>query len=78
MALLLSKLPIGKRVDAMHTILTAIVNRFLHLPTIGSVASLSSKRADSLGLDVSKVEQLVGYGMPNLESVVRELYREWR
>lgn len=49
----------------------------LNQPTIGSVASLSSKRADSLGLDVSKVEQLVGYGMPNLESVVRELYREW-
>lgn len=48
----------------------------LNHPTIGSVASLASKRADSLGLDVSKVEQAVGYAMPKLEAVVRTLRDE--
>lgn len=31
-------------------------------------------RADSLGLNVEKVEHVLGYEMPNLEQVVQELY----
>lgn len=45
--------------------------------TVGSVAQLSPKRADSLGLDVSKAEKLLGYTLPNLQEVVSQLKREF-
>ena len=44
---------------------------------IGSVSSLNSKRADSLGLDVSKAEKLLGYKMPGLREVLEKLKEEY-
>ena len=43
----------------------------------GSVASLTqSKRADSLGLDVSKVESILGRKLPGLKDVIAQLRSE--
>ncbi|MED5018433.1 SDR family oxidoreductase [Paenibacillus chibensis] len=48
-------------------------------PECASVHSLSNiRRADSLGLDVSKVERIVGYSMPNLDEVIDQLYAEYQ
>ena len=44
---------------------------------IGSVSSLNSKRADSLGLDVSKAEKLLGYSLPTLKEVLLKLKEEY-
>ncbi|MEK6558115.1 MAG: sugar nucleotide-binding protein [Candidatus Margulisiibacteriota bacterium] len=45
---------------------------------IGSVNELKGpKRADSLGLDVSKAHGLLGYKLPNLEEVIEQLRREY-
>lgn len=46
--------------------------------SIGSVSSLAtSKRADSLGLDVSKAESLLGYRLPTLSEVIKQLKKEY-
>lgn len=55
----------------------------LDLPTehcaAGSVRSLSgAPRAESLGLDVSRVEQLLGRALPDLRDVVDSLSQEYR
>ncbi len=39
----------------------------------GSVHSLSVPRADSLGLDVSKTESILGYALPSLEQVAQSV-----
>ena len=58
---------------------TALANR-LDLPLThavdASVNSLSVKRASCLGLDVSRVEALLGSRLPNLQAVVENLVRE--
>lgn len=46
-------------------------------PKIGSVSQLVSKRADSLGLDVSKAESLLGYKLPDLEAVIKQIKEEY-
>ncbi len=43
----------------------------------GSVNQLSSKRADSLGLNVTKAERTLGYKLPNLEEVLVQLKEEY-
>lgn len=44
----------------------------------GSVSSLTtSRRADSLGLDVSETEKLLGYNLPNLKAVVEQIKEEY-
>lgn len=44
----------------------------------GSVKDLNtSKRADSLGLDVSKAENLLGYKLPDLKEVVSQIKKEY-
>ncbi len=45
--------------------------------TVGSVAQISPKRADSLGLDVSKAENLLGYALPTLQEVIEQLKTEF-
>ena len=42
-----------------------------------SVKSLECARADSLGLDCTKAEKLLGYSMPNMESVIRSIAKEY-
>ena len=54
-----------------------VFNLELKNAKIGSVSSLSSKRADSLGLDVSKAEKLLGYKLPNLIGVLEKLKEEY-
>ena len=44
---------------------------------VGSVSSLSSKRADSLGLDVSLAESILGYNLPTLNDVIFQLKKEY-
>ena len=46
-------------------------------PKIGSVSQLVSKRADSLGLDVSKAERLLGYRLPDLDAVIKQIKEEF-
>ena len=41
----------------------------------GSVKSLKTKRAESLGLDVTKVERILNYKMPNLRKVCENLVK---
>lgn len=44
----------------------------------GKVSELTtSKRADSLGLDVSKAEKLLGYNLPGLDEVIEQLKMEY-
>lgn len=45
---------------------------------VGSVRSLPVKRPDSCGLNVQKVEALLGYKLPGLNDVTRQLASEWR
>lgn len=50
---------------------------------VGSIHSLEGvKRADSLGLDVSQAEKLLGYTMPSfadvIDSTIDEYEREWK
>lgn len=50
----------------------------LNNPKIGSVKDLNtSKRADSLGLDVSEAEQLLGRKLPNLQEVIAQIKKEY-
>ena len=45
----------------------------------GSVAELTtSKRADSLGLDVTKAEKILGYKLPTLSEVIEQLKQEYQ
>lgn len=44
----------------------------------GSISSLSVKRANYLGLDVSRAEALLGYHLPRLHDVVGALVRQHR
>jgi len=47
--------------------------------TFGSVHSVGGVlRADSLGLDVSKAETILGYPLPKMDEVIAELAREYR
>lgn len=43
----------------------------------GSVRSLTTRRADSLGLDVTLAESLLGYRLPTLEDVCRSIASQW-
>ena len=43
----------------------------------GSVSLLSSKRADSLGLNVSVAENILGYKLPTLNEVIMQLKKEY-
>lgn len=46
---------------------------------IGKVNQLLGvPRADSLGLDVSKIEDLVGYRMPDLEKVIYDIELDYK
>ncbi|MGF1455416.1 MAG: SDR family oxidoreductase [Alphaproteobacteria bacterium] len=44
----------------------------------GSVAGLVPARSDSLGLDVTRAERLLGRPLPRLEDVVHALHRAWQ
>ncbi len=44
----------------------------------GSVLELYPRRAESLGLDVSKVERILGLNMPSFDEVVDDLVMEYR
>lgn len=46
---------------------------FVSVHSVGGVL-----RADSLGLDVSKAETLLGYPLPKMDEVIAELAREYR
>lgn len=47
--------------------------------SVGSVQTISgTRRAESLGLDVSKAEALLGYSLPDMESVIDHLVHEHR
>lgn len=45
---------------------------------IGSVLELFPRRAESLGLDVNKVERILGLSMPYFDEVVDDLVMEYR
>ena len=50
----------------------------LNNPKIDSVKNLTtSKRADSLGLDVSVAENLLGYNLPDLKEVISQINSEY-
>ncbi len=44
----------------------------------GSVAGLTPPRSDSLGLDVTRAERLLGRPLPRLNDVVHALHRAWQ
>lgn len=58
-------------------IATAIGHPLDHAET-GSVRSLAVRRADSLGLDVTRAEADLGYALPGLDEVIDNLAREVR
>ena len=46
--------------------------------TVGSVRSLgTARRANSLGLDVGKIENCLGYTMPDIEQVMHSIKQEY-
>ncbi len=58
----------------------ALRNRYdLKAMIVGSVKSLPGpSRAESLGLDVSRSEMLLGYPLPGLAEVAESLWNEYR
>lgn len=54
------------------------LGRSLESSTTGSVADLKPKRAPSVGLDVSRAEQLLGYQLPRMEQVAEAVVRQFR
>jgi len=46
--------------------------------TTGKVAALPVRRAESLGLDVTRAEALLGYQLPDVAAVVAALAAAWR
>ena len=44
----------------------------------GSVSSLGTKRADSLGLSTTRIENLLGYHMPTLNDVTESIANEYK
>jgi dTDP-4-dehydrorhamnose reductase len=46
--------------------------------TTGSVRGASVRRAESLGLDVSRAEAILGYRLPDLPAVAHSLASQWR
>ena len=61
------------------TKLAEVFNFSLSNTTIGSIKNLlGSRRADSLGLDITKAEKLLGYKLPNLMEVIEELHDEYK
>lgn len=44
----------------------------------GSVSSLGTKRADSLGLSTTRIENLLGYHMPILNDVIESIANEYK
>jgi dTDP-4-dehydrorhamnose reductase len=67
----------SRQVASKAEFISALAKRLefsLDNAVIGSVKSLSdAKRAESLGLDVSKVEHLLGYSMPELYEVIEAI-----
>lgn len=46
--------------------------------SIGSIHMLPGKRAESCGLDSSKVENLLNYKLPNLDQIIQNLVNEYQ
>lgn len=58
--------------------LAKIFNFSLENTQTGKVSTLTtSKRANSLGLDVSKAENILGYKLPTLKEVINQLKKEY-
>ncbi|WP_448191925.1 SDR family oxidoreductase [Azospirillum sp. sgz301742] len=57
--------------------LAAAANRRLSRATHGSVAGLATPRADSLGLDVTRAEAILGRRLPDTAAVVRALCQQY-
>ncbi len=58
--------------------LATALNLKLKNAKTGSVKNLTtSKRTNSLGLDVSETEKLLGYNLPDLDEVIAEIKREY-
>ena len=55
-----------------------VFNFSLDNTSVGKVSSLSSKRANSLGLDVSKAESILGYKLPTLQEVILQLKKDYQ
>lgn len=58
--------------------MAARLGKTLSRASDGSVSELQPTRANSLGLDVSKAEAKLGYGLPDLNTVVDNLVSEYR
>ncbi len=58
--------------------LSRLVNVELDWVSLGSVTMLKPRRARSLGLDVSRAEQLLGRDLPGLHDVCVNLVNEWK
>lgn len=71
----------SSEVSSKETFIKAVANSLEHKlnnPKIDSVKALTtSKRADSLGLDVKEAEKLLGYKLPNLEEVIAQIKKEY-
>ena len=50
---------------------------FNNYTSIGITDSNLSKRAESLGLDTSKIENLLGYKMPSMQDVIDDIFLEY-
>lgn len=71
----------SSQVSSKAEFITALAKAFgfsLDNAKAGSVTSLTqSKRADSLGLDVSKAERLLGRPLPGLDEVIAQLRKDF-
>ena len=69
-----------KKVSVLLIFITFISIYFLkfdkNLIIENSVKELKTKRAESLGLNVNKVEKILKYKMPNLKQVCQNLNKE--
>ena len=72
----------SSEVSSKQEFISGLANEFgfsLKNTKIGSVKNISgSARADSLGLDVSKAENILGYALPGLNDVIKQLKLEYK
>lgn len=59
--------------EAFVRALAARLGRRLTKASTGSIASLGVRRANCLGLDVSRAETILGYRLPGLQAIIRAI-----
>ncbi|PHR60912.1 MAG: NAD(P)-dependent oxidoreductase [Robiginitomaculum sp.] len=73
----LASAQVSSKKEFIHA-LAAAIDIDLNWAETASVAAITPRRARSLGLDVRKVEAVLGRAMPQLQGVVTQITAQWK